>query len=137
MSPAYDENLVLHDGTTITADISPVSLTRTSGSAVIDLRKTPVKGLYAMMFLDEDLAEADDTLDITIEESDTLASGWVEIARFPQVTSAATADRMSSLSFITAKRYVRAKIDVTDADAGGDFSVANCRVLIGTSPITD
>lgn len=129
----FDENLVLHDGTTITADISPTSITRTSGSAVIDLKGTTVRGLYALMFLDEDLAEADDLLDITIEESDSVGSGFVEIARFPQITSAATADKIYELSFITTKRYIRAKIDVTDDDSGGDFSVANCRVLLSTS----
>ena len=128
----FDENLVLHDGTTITADISPTSTTRTSGSAVIDLKKTGNGALYAFMFLDEDLAEGGDELVISIEESFDL-SNWVELTRFPVVTSVATADVTYERAIITKLRYVRAKIDVTDDDAGGDFSVANCRVMLGTS----
>ncbi len=134
MSPAYDENLVLHDGTTITADISPTSLTRTSGSAVIDLRKTKVSGLYATLFSGEDMAEGSDLMDVTIEESTAVASGWVEIARFPQVSAG---QRERSLSFITNKQYVRAKIDITDADGGGDFSLANVHILLGTVTLND
>lgn len=125
----FDDNLVLHDGTTITADISPTSTSRISGSAVIDLRKTNVKGLFAIMFLDEDLAEADDLMVISIEESSDLAT-WVELARFPVITSAATADVVYERAIISKLRYIRAKIDITDADSGGDFTVANCRVLL-------
>ena len=53
----FDENLVLHDGTTITADISPTSTTRTNGSAVIDLKKTKVGSLYATLLSGESMAE--------------------------------------------------------------------------------
>lgn len=138
MSPVTDANTVLHDGTTITADLSPTSTTRTNGSAVIDLGKSAVqKVLWALMFLDEDVAESGDTIDVTIEQSDSEASGFDRIAIFPQITSAATSDKHYSIPFSATKRYVRAKIDVTDDDSGGDFSVANLRVLIGTYPIND
>ncbi len=128
----FDDNLVLHDGTTITADIAPTSTSRTSGSAVIDLRETTIKGLYAILFLDEDLAESGDTMVISIEESSDLST-WVELARFPEITSAATADAIYERSIISKLRYIRAKINVTDSDGGSDFSVANCRVLLSTS----
>ena len=131
---AFDENLILHDGTTITADISPVSQTRTNGSVVIDLGKTKVSGLYVSLFTGEDMAEGSDTMQVTIEESAAVASGWQEIARFPEVTAA---QRERSLSFITSQRYLRAKIDITDADAGGDFSLANVHILLGTTPTND
>ena len=131
---AFDENLTLHDGTTITADISPTSLIRTNGSAVIDLGKTKVSGLYVSLFTGEDMAEGSDTMQVTIEESAAVASGWQEIARFPEVTAA---QRERSLSFITSQRYLRAKIDITDADAGGDFSLANVHILLGTTPTND
>lgn len=130
----FDENLVLHDGTTITADISPTSLTRTNGSAVIDLGKTKVSGLYASLFTGEAMAEADDTMQVTIEESAAVASGWQEIARFPLVTAA---QRERSLSFITSLQYIRAKIDITDDDSGGDFSLANVFINLGTVPTND
>ena len=131
---AFDENLVLHDGTTITADISPTSLTRTNGSAVIDLKKTKTSSLYATLFSGEDMAEGSDLMDVTIEESAAVASGWQEIARFPQVTAA---QRERSLSFVSNLQYIRAKIDITDNDSGGDFSLANVHILLGTTPLND
>ena len=44
----FDNNLMLHDGTTITADITPTSTSRSSGSAVINLKKTTAAGMYAV-----------------------------------------------------------------------------------------
>ncbi len=126
-----DANLVLHDGTTITADISPTSLTRTNGSAVIDLGETTIKGLFALMYLDEDLAESGDTMVISIEESSDLST-WVELARFPEITDAATADAIYERSIVSKLRYIRVKINITDDDGGADFSVANCRVILST-----
>ena len=73
-------------------------------------------------------------MDVTIEESAAVASGWQEIARFPQVTAA---QRERSLSFVSNLRYIRAKIDITDNDSGGDFSLANVHILLGTTPLND
>lgn len=131
----FDENLVLHDGTTITADISPTSITRTSGSAALDLRQTGKKGLVAHLLAGTGLAEADDTLQVTLEESDALGSGWVEIARFPELTMAASSPGMYSVRFAVKRRYLRAKIDVTDADSGSDFTVANVYIMLSTSDL--
>ncbi len=133
MSPVVDNNTVLHDGTTITADVSPVSTTRTNGSAVIDLGKSAIhQVLWALMFLAEDLAESGDTMDVIIEQSASVDSGFDRIAIFPQITSAPTAEKSYSIPFSATKRYLRARIDITDDDAGGDFSVANCQVLVST-----
>ena len=84
---AFDEQLVLHDGTDITASITPTSATtRTDGSIVLDLKKTPADGLDVVMIVANDLAETSDTLQVTIQHSATEGSGYEEIARFPLLT---------------------------------------------------
>ncbi|KKM61365.1 hypothetical protein LCGC14_1532470 [marine sediment metagenome] len=124
-----DENNVLHDGTEITADLSPTSTTRTSGSAVLDLRKSPAKGLYAVVFQAENLDDPADLALISIEQSSDLAN-WVELARFIDLTGARAPDTQERLVKITA-RYVRAKIDVTDDDGSG-LSLDNCVIALAT-----
>ena len=128
----FDANLVLHDGTTITADSSPTSTTRSGGSAVLDIRKTAATGLYAVLFVGADLAETSDTMQITIEHSAAVGSGYEEVARFPLLTKGTGmpgtyiarfgSNRMANGSVA---QYVRGKIDITDADSGSDFTVAN------------
>lgn len=120
---AFDANLVLHDGTAITASISPVDTTRTSGSAVIDLLSTyGVKGMAAVLIMAADLEAASDTLTITIEESAAYASGFVEIAAFPVLTYGTGMPGTYIVRFDAQKRYVRAKIVVHD-DSGGGYTV--------------
>ncbi len=137
----FDENLVLQDGTTITADIAPTSLTRAGdGGVCLDIRETGKRGLVVHLFAPTELAEVSDTLQVTIEHCATVDGTYVEIARFPLwtyaagfVTSAVTgAAGNYSLRFATPLRFIRAKIDITDADSGSDFTVANVRVLLGT-----
>ncbi len=124
-----DENNVLHDGTEITADLSPTSTTRTSGSAVLDLRKSPAKGLYAVVHQAEDFDAPADSAIVSIEQSNDLAN-WVELARFIDLTGARAPDTQERLVKITA-RYVRAKIDVTDDDGSG-LSLDNCVIALAT-----
>ena len=130
----FDENLVLHDGTTITADINPTSETRTSGSMVLDVRSTPAKGLAAVLVVGADLAEAADTLQVSIEECATVDGTYVEVARFPLLTKGTGMPGTYIRRFDSNKQYIRAKIDVTDADVGSDFTVANVHILLAYHP---
>jgi|SRR3990167_1389101 len=130
----FDANLVLHDGTTITADISPTSTTRSSGSAVLDVKESPAKGISVVLIMGADLAESGDTLLVTIEESTAEASGYVEVARFPLLTQGTGMPGTYILRCQIEDRYMRAKIDVTDSDSGGDFSVASCYILVSPYP---
>jgi len=127
---AFDAENVFHDGTAITADISPVSTVRSGGSAVLDLKKTPAKGLSVAMIVAADLAEINDTMLVTIEESAAVDSGFVEVARFPLLTKGTGMPGTYILRFQSNKRYIRAKIDITDADVGGDFTVTGVYILL-------
>lgn len=132
----FDDNLTLHDGTAITADISPTSTTRSSGSAVIDLRKTGAKGMAAVLILNADLAEASDTMQVTIEECATVDGTYVEVTRFGLLTKGTGMPGTYIRRFDTDKQYVRAKIDINDADAGSDFTVV-AYILLAYHPYTD
>lgn len=126
----FDEDLILHDGTAITATISPTSVTRSSGSAVLDIGETASIGINAVMIVQNDLAEDSDTLDVTIEESDTEGSGYVEIASFALLTKGTGMPGTYSLRFVTQKRFVRAVITAVDNDSGGDFAVSGVFVKL-------
>lgn len=55
-------------------------------------------------------ASAGDTLDVTIEESDALGSGYTAVtgAAFTQVTSAAASQQVMALNADSLKKYIRA-----------------------------
>lgn len=126
----FDSNLVLHDGTAITATITPTSTTRSSGSAVLDIKETAAKGMDLVLIVQNDLAEASDTLQVDLQESDTEGSGYVEIARFGLLTKGTGMPGTYNLRFNTQKRYIRALITATDNDSGGDFTVTGVYVLL-------
>jgi len=132
---AFDANLVFHDGTAITADITPTSATRTSGSAVLSIPGgTPAKGLAVVLVVGNDLAEASDTLQVTIEECATVDGTYVEVARFPLLTKGTGMPGSYVRRFDSNKEFIRAKIDITDADAGSDFTVASVHILLAYHP---
>lgn len=126
----FDANLMFHDGTAITATVTPTSTTRSSGSAVLDIKETGANGIAVVMIVQNDLAEAADTLDVTIEESDTEGSGYAEIGTFPLLTQGTGMPGTYPIRVMTQKRFLRAVITATDADAGGDFTVTGVYVLI-------
>lgn len=128
--PAYDAQLVLHDGTTITGTITPTSKTRSSGSAVIEIKETPADGMVAVLNIPTDLAESSDTLDVDIQESDTEGSGYATIASFAQHTFGDTTPNVQFRRFLTTKDFVRAVITVVDNDSGPDFSVSDLYIDI-------
>lgn len=130
----FDYNLMFHDGTTITADLNPTSETRTSGSKVLDVRGTPAKGLAAVLVVGADLAEANDTLQVIIEECATVNGTYVEVARFPLLTKGTGMPGTYVRRFDSNKQFIRAKIDITDADSGSDFTVADVYILLAYHP---
>jgi hypothetical protein len=125
----FDSQLMLHDGTAITATVTPTSTTRASGSAVLDIGETAAKGIAAVLIVQNDLGAASDTLQVDIQESDTEGSGYVEIARFGLLTRGTGMPGTYSLNFSTQKRYVRALITAVDA-SGSDFTVTGVYVLL-------
>ena len=133
---AFDANLVFHDGTTITATVTPTSLTRTNGSIVLNIKKSPAKGLAAVMVLSADLAEAADTMQVSIQECATVNGTYVEVARFPLLTKGTGMPGTYIRRFDTDKGFVRALITCVDSDAGGDFTVAGVNILLAYHPFT-
>lgn len=132
----FDANLELHDGITITANISPISLTRTSGSVVVDLlalSSTAAVGMGAVLIMGANIAGTTDTLQVTIDHSASLASGYVQIANFPLLTMGTGMPGTYITRFSTTLQYVRAKIVVNDVGGGG-FSVASVYVLLAYHP---
>ena len=127
---AFDALNMFHDGTAITADISPTSTARSGGSAVLDLRQTPYKGLGVVMIVSNDLAETSDTLQVTIEDCATVDGTYRERARFPLLTKGTGMPGTYIVRFDSDRQYVRAKIDVTDADSGSDFTVTGVYIFI-------
>ena len=129
----FDANLVLHDGTTITGDITPTSTTRSSGSAVIDLQKSASKGLSVVMTLNADLAESGDTLQVYLEESNSVDSGYTSVGIFPLVTQGDGVPARHLVKVVCKRQYLRARIDATDDDSGTDFSVASVNILLASA----
>jgi hypothetical protein len=132
----FDNNLMLHDGTTITADITPTSTSRSGGSAVINLKKTPADGMYAVMIVSNDLGASSDTLQVTIEHSTSASGTYEEIGRFPLLTKGTNMPGTFVTRFLSTAMangstptHVRAKIDATDA-SGSDFTVASVYIFI-------
>jgi hypothetical protein len=126
----FDALNMFHDGTAITADISPTSLTRSGGSAALDLRQSPAKGWAVVMVVAADLAEASDTLLVSIEDCTSVNGTYRERARFPLLTKGTGMPGTYIIHFDTDRQFVRAKIDVTDADAGSDFTVTGVYILL-------
>lgn len=128
--PAYDSQLNLHDGTTITGTITPTSKTRSSGSAVIEMPGgTPADGMVAVLNIPSDIDGATDTLDVDIQDSDTEGSGYATIASFAQHTNGDATPNVQFRRFLTTKSFVRALITATDVGGSG-FTLADCYVDI-------
>lgn len=127
---AFDALNMFHDGTEITGDITPVSTTRASGSAVLDLRQSPATGWAVVMIVGADLAETDDTLTVTIEECATVNGTYVEVATFPVLTKGTGMPGTYIRRFDTDKQFVRCKIVAHDDDSGTDFSATGVYIFL-------
>lgn len=126
----FDANLLLHDGTAITADLTPTSTTRSSGSVCIDLGAGQVgtgSGLMecSAVVIDPDgLTDTDDTVAIDIQACATVDGTYTTIASFPDMNGSSYASASTKIirfGVDPVYRYVRAYINITD-NAGGDFS---------------
>ena len=130
---AFDANLELHDGTTITGTLTPVLVARTSGSAVIDLLAlsgTAAMGMGAVLIVGSDLNTAANTLAVTIEHSAAVGSAYVQIANFPTLTQGTGMPGTYITRFSTTLRYVRALITC----GGSSYSAANVWILLAYPP---
>lgn len=127
-----DASLTLHDGTAITADLSPTAEARTSGSIVYDLQAGQAaygSGLMDMsaILVDPDgLTDTNDDVDVYIQACATVDGTYVTIAQFQQIggtvyTGVAGSVQVIRFGVDPQHRYVRAHIDITD-DSGSDFS---------------
>lgn len=112
-----DANLVLRDGTTdLTAD-------ETLTSVEIGPMTRP---LWLHVVVPE-IAEASDTLDVELEFCDASASTTqVYNLNMKQMT----APGHYAVPFYTLLAYLQVKLNVTDADAGGDFDAGAVKVWI-------
>ena len=134
----FDADLILVDGTisidadTVASYASPTSITAVSatGAAVVDVSKTGVNGLAAVMILPtaED-AGSTDTLTAYIEASDVLAFtsdrhrlGSFQIAgASPGVILGGEGPGIAVTRFATNKKYVRVTWTPAKDNGNGDF----------------
>ncbi len=145
----FDANLVLidgtvdvdsDDGTTFAVPVSTTRLTAT-GAAVIDLKKTGVKGLAAVLVIPA-LTSSTDYLTATIQESSVEAFGSDihEVVKFDIVAttlgrilaSECTSAVIVVKRFTSDKRYVRAVITPTKGTGDGSFSTL--QILLSPYP---
>lgn len=108
---AFDTLNIFHDGTAVTADLAPTSLTRTGGSAVLDLKQSPATGWAVVLIIPAEPTGTSPTLQVTIEDSNSVGTGYRERARFPALSGAAQRGTYI-IRFDTDRRYVRANIDI-------------------------
>ena len=97
-----------------------VSLTRdaTSGKVVLDVRKTPQRGLPIVVLTDDDTGTSTDkTMAVTIEAANELAFDTTNevVATFPAVSHGALATLMVRRVH-TQKKYLRSVITLAGAD---------------------
>jgi len=104
----FDSELILRDDSTaLTANEQSIASTvRSAGCAVIDLGETPVKGMSVVIVCPTLATGTSSTLDVKIQESDSMASGYKDLVTFDQITLAMTPCRRIR-RFATTKRYIR------------------------------
>jgi len=130
----FDASLVLHDGTAITADKTPTSTDRVSGSVCIDLgaglgggtagKGSGIKELAAVLIDPDGLTDTDDTVAIDIQACATVDGTYVTIASFTDLNGTGfdvARTEIIRFSVDPKYRYIRAYINITD-NSGSDFS---------------
>ena len=100
---------------------------------MIDLKKAPAEGLSVVMTLDTDLAESSDTMQVYVEESNSVGGSYTLVGQFPLVTKGDDIPARHVIKVNCKRRYLRARIDITDADSGSDFTVANVNILLASA----
>lgn len=106
-----DTNQIFHDGTNFTATVTPASTTRSGGSAVLDMGKSGINGVWVQAALiDAIVGSGDPTVDVKIQYSvsATFASGVEDGPAFPQLTASVAAGYRRSILCQSKLRYWRA-----------------------------
>lgn len=105
-----DNNLIFHDGTNFTATVTPASTTRSGGSAVLDMGKSGINGVWVQASLLAAIVGAGSpTVDAKVQYSDspTFASVVEDGPAFPQITEAVAAGWRRSILCQSKRRYWR------------------------------
>jgi len=110
------------------------SLTRdtASGKVVLDIRKTPMKGLPVVV-MSKLTGITNRSFVVTIEASAALDSGWGVVATYPAVNADGQAFMVRRVH--TQLRYLRSVITVTDGGTpagNGDFLIVIGQDLMDT-----
>lgn len=105
-----DANLIFHDGTNFTATVTPTSTTRSGGSAVLDVGKSGIDGLWVELCLPAIVVgSGSPTIDCKMQYSDsaTFASGIEDGPAWPQLVPATPINYRQSLKCQSKRRYWR------------------------------
>lgn len=126
--------------TTTEAGWTTLSRDGTTGQVVVQIDKCPEGGIPIEVVATADTGTLADngTHVVTIEASDTLASGYIVVATFPTITQA-TAAKQAALRMVrriaTQKKYLRSVI--TRAAAGGGTISRFYEINVGVGLIDD
>ena len=133
----FDENLILLDGSidlTAALDTAPTSTTRdaTTGAAVLDIRKTAVRGLSAVLICADSANANADTLTAFIEVSsvEAFTSDVHEMGKFDKAAATkgiilgSEVPDVFIVRFSTGKQYVR--LNATVGASPDDFATVYC-----------
>ena len=123
-----DEQLRLRDGgsgprvTTTEAGLTTIARDATTGRAVVQIDKAPLKGIPILVNHDADTGTSTDkTATVTIEACDTVDGAYAEVAKFPAVVHGAAAANNLVRRIASQKKYLRSVITVAGSD--GTISV--------------
>lgn len=108
------------DGAAVTAtEAGWITETRdsTTGQVVVQVNKMPEGGMPVEVLATADTGTSNDkTMIVTIEASDTLASGYIVVATFPTITYAGTGALRMVRRTGTQKKYLRSVITVAGSN---------------------
>ena len=130
-----DSQLIFHDGTNFTATITPNSVTRSGGSAVLDIGKTGVHGIWVEAVLAVAIVGASGTIDVKFQASDsaTFASGVEDLGAIPQLNNTTTVvPYRRAMKVLTKRRYIRAVLT-----CGGTVTTETLYVHVQSGPQRD
>lgn len=131
-----DANLIFHDGTNFTATVTPASTTRSGGSAVLDIGKTGVGGIWVQLaLLAAVVGSGSPTIDAKVQYSDsaTFASGIEDGPKFTQLTALTAVGFRQSLLCQSKKRYMRVLL----TKGGTTLTSEDIRIHVVSGPNRD
>jgi hypothetical protein len=107
----------------------------TTGQVVVQVNKMPLGGMPVEVLATADTGTSSDkTMIVTIEASDTLATGYITVATFPTITFADTAAVRFVRNVATQKKYLRSVITV----AGSNGTISRYfEITVGIGMVDD